>query len=140
VAPTQEARRELEAVKSRAPKEPTVYLQIGRVCKALVRGCRALFLVFPQFMTLVSLSQKDYDAAIRYLNIALDLDPKDPNQIKVAFERCQLVFLSDVDSYVPPCNRLRWIKFGWKMWMIPRNCELRSRRKSQNESCVNRYG
>ena len=33
----QEARTELEAVRNKAPREPQVYLFLGRVCKAMVR-------------------------------------------------------------------------------------------------------
>ena len=90
VSVAQDAREELEFVMNKAPKEPTVYMQLGRVCKALVRSTLLMMMIDVSLtwgvitFCAVTFPQKDFDAAIRYFNIALDLDPKDPNQIKAS--------------------------------------------------------
>jgi hypothetical protein len=42
----QEARVELEAVRLKAPRESTVYIALGRVCKTLVRACHGCTIIF----------------------------------------------------------------------------------------------
>ncbi len=85
----QEARSELEAVRDKAPREAQVYIHLGRVCKITVR-CGLACYPRPSAVACVlsyvvgsACLQRDYDAAIRFYNIALDLDPKDPHQVKV---------------------------------------------------------